>query len=97
MATEVTAGVVRPSIKIGGTDLDDELDGHVGEIEVENCLHLPDVATVRFQLNDVGYDDIHTIPDDKFKNLFTPQRQSTVRPCRPSGSCEPGGLSLFLS
>jgi uncharacterized protein involved in type VI secretion and phage assembly len=40
-------------------------------MEVENSLFLPDVAIVRFQLNDVGYDNLDLIPDTTFRNYLS--------------------------
>ena len=51
-------------ITIDGSDIPNEWDASLIEVLVENSLHLPDVATLRFNAYDTGELTIVDIPVD---------------------------------
>jgi phage protein D len=57
------------SVKIGGSRISDVLAEGLTEIEVENDLHVPDVATLRFHLNDTD-GDVANLPDVVMKDYL---------------------------
>ncbi len=71
MTSKYQATVSSLSIKIDNQALDADLIADLESVQVQNDLHLPDVATIRFQLNQLVSDKTTELPDKVMKDYMS--------------------------